>query len=312
MEISVIMSVYNTREDYLRKAIESILEQSFIDFEFIIINDGSKKEVRDTIKSYQDERIIFINNECNIGLTKSLNKGLDIARGKYIARMDADDVSHKRRLEKQYKYMEKHQNVDILGAWINDGKCTIKTDGRISSECRKVRMLFKNAGIIHPTAFIRKKFLVENEIRYDETIKKAQDYKLWVDCLKKGAQISVYPGVLLYYRRHGGQITEEKSGEQDYFRKIIQEALVREIYADISESELNMFFNNERRLQYKEEYVKLCRTLEEENSIKRLYDDTILRYELKDTYIKFRKQDYFDIGYWCYRLKRYIAKCGVF
>lgn len=311
VKISVIMSVYNTKEDYLREAIESILNQSFPDYEFIIVNDGSRDDIKNIIRSYQDHRIVFIDNETNIGLTKSLNKALCVAQGKYIARMDADDISYKHRLEKQYKYMEKHREIDILGAWIYDGKHVEKTDGRISSECRKVRMLFKNAGIMHPTAFIRREFLIEHSIIYDEAIEKAQDYKLWVECLSKGGRISVFPEVLLYYRRHAGQITEDKNGEQRKFQKIIQESLIKEIYPEISERELYLFCNKEEQVQNAEEFIGLCKKIEDKNIYNKKYDAHILKYELKDIYIKYDKSEIFDIGYWWYRIKRYIAKSGI-
>src|SRR3990170_6306785 len=102
-EITVLMSVYNG-ERFLREAIESILNQTYRDFEFLIINDGSTDSSREIILSYNDPRIRLIDNELNIGLTRSLNKGLRLARGKYIARQDADDISFRKRLEKQVAF----------------------------------------------------------------------------------------------------------------------------------------------------------------------------------------------------------------
>jgi glycosyltransferase involved in cell wall biosynthesis len=114
--ISVVMTAYNS-ERYIGPAIESILNQTFHDFEFIIVDDGSSDETDKIVRSYNDKRIVYTKNEKNLGQTKSLNIGIKLSRGKYIARMDADDISHSRRLQTQFDYLEKHNDVSILGSW---------------------------------------------------------------------------------------------------------------------------------------------------------------------------------------------------
>lgn len=113
-KVTVLMSVYNG-EKYLREAVDSILEQTFKDFEFLIVNDGSTDKTAEILKSYQDPRIKIINNEKNIGLTKSLNKGLKVAKGEYIARQDADDISLPERLKKEVEFLEQNINVGLVG-----------------------------------------------------------------------------------------------------------------------------------------------------------------------------------------------------
>ena len=115
--ISVIMPVYNTKEKFLREAVESILNQTFTDFEFIIINDGSDSITEDIILSYKDLRIKYLKNEQNLGIVQSLNKAVKTAKGKYIARMDADDISMPHRLEKQYEFMENHPQCGVCGTY---------------------------------------------------------------------------------------------------------------------------------------------------------------------------------------------------
>src|SRR5688500_15226048 len=114
--ISVVMSAYNS-DKYIAKAIESILNQTFKDFEFIIINDGSKDESLKIIKRYgkKDKRIVLIDNKKNLGLIKSLNKGLKIAKGKYIARMDSDDIAMPQRFKIQLDYLDKNRNIFLVG-----------------------------------------------------------------------------------------------------------------------------------------------------------------------------------------------------
>ncbi len=221
--ISVIMSVYKPEEEYLREAIESILNQTFKEFEYIIIIDGIDKLTSSIIKSFNDDRIKVYQNEKNLGLTKSLNIGLQLATGKYIARMDADDISFPKRLEKQYEYMEKNKDVAVCGCYAkNIGKKGFaKQLWSYNEDVLKIRMMFYNAGIIHPTAFIRKETLQNNNIKYDEAIKKSQDYALWVDILRY-SKIMVIPDVLLGYRRHKNQIISSNSNEVEEYTNIIR------------------------------------------------------------------------------------------
>ena len=110
------MSVYNS-EDYLKEAIDSILGQTYANLEFIIIDDASTDRSLDIVKSYNDKRILLIKNEVNIGLAASLNKGIEIARGKYIARMDSDDISQSNRIYEQVKYLENNPDILCYGSW---------------------------------------------------------------------------------------------------------------------------------------------------------------------------------------------------
>ena len=115
-KISVVMPTYNTQISILREAVDSILNQTFSDFEFIIIDDGSANDTYEYLKSIPDERIKIIKNDTNIGITKSLNIGFRAARGKYIARMDSDDIAFPDRFEKQYAFMESHPDVFVCGS----------------------------------------------------------------------------------------------------------------------------------------------------------------------------------------------------
>lgn len=221
-EVTVLMSVYKPKEEYLRFAIESILSQSFSNFEFLIIIDGIDKNVLSIVESYSDTRINIHQNKENIGLTKSLNIGLKIAKGKYIARMDADDISLKNRLEKQYKYMEKNKEIAVVGSYAkNIGQKGLTRQLHSSdSDVLKIRMMFYNAGIIHPTAFIRKEFIHKYNITYDETIKKSQDYAFWMEVLNYG-EIKLIPEILLHYRVHEGQITNLNNCEIEKYTNLI-------------------------------------------------------------------------------------------
>ncbi|MBL4559904.1 MAG: glycosyltransferase [Labilibaculum sp.] len=218
IEISVLMCVYDEPEDWLRQSIDSVLNQSFDKFEFIIVNDNPKSALIDKILNHykrKDNRIIILNNECNLGLTKSLNKGLKIAKGKYIARMDADDISFKNRFERQYDYMMSNPSIVACGAWaetIGLGKKINKT--HLLTDSKDIHDSFVlYAPFIHPTLFIRNSTLVRNSINYDESFKRAQDYKLALDLMKVG-KLGNIPHILLQYRISINQVTNIHSSDQ--------------------------------------------------------------------------------------------------
>lgn len=237
VKVSVITSVYNVKDEYLIEAIDSMLNQTFDCFEYILINDGSSTSNSEILKSYskKDNRIRLIENPVNIGLTKSLNIGLKNTKGKYIARLDADDVSHKERLQLQFDYMEKHPEIDVLGSWFhhNNGK-TMKTGANFPMEWRKVLLLTSNAGIVHSTAFIRSSFLKDNNIMYDETKKRAQDYKLWLDIALCGGVIEYYPRDLVLFRDHENQISQAYKDEQDMCVLEIRAEIMEKLVPDVS------------------------------------------------------------------------------
>lgn len=219
-DVSVIMSVYNTNSEWLGLAIESILQQTFNNFEFIIIDDKSTDGSVHIIQDYaeKDSRIVFLKNGTNLGLTKSLNRGLEIAKGKYIARMDSDDVSVPDRLEYQFQYMESHQDVAVTGGnvYIEGHDSDFITAYNDDADIMKFQMIFHNAGVPHPTAMIRKSFLDENHISYDETILKSQDYALWSEIMAADGKIKILPKILLEYRVHEGQISASRETQNNY------------------------------------------------------------------------------------------------
>lgn len=199
--ISVVMPVYNG-EKYLREAIDSILNQTCTDFEFIILNDASTDETEEIILSYDDPRIIYVKNETNLQTANTLNKGITLAKGKYIARMDADDISLPERFEKQVRFMEDNPDIDVCGSWI-------KRFGMQNMICRvpethdeiMTGLLF-GCTFVHPAIMGKRSFFLEH--RYSEDYNRAEDYDLWVRTVK-GSEFANLPDVLLLYRIHKEQ-----------------------------------------------------------------------------------------------------------
>ena len=236
-KISVVMSVYNG-EKHLRESIESILNQTFTDFEFIIVNDGSTDNSLEIIKSYDDERIKIINNEENIGLTKSLNKAIKQARGVYIARQDADDISLSNRLELQFKFLEKHPEVALLGT----GIYVIDENGdeiekRIMHPNPK-RSLLKGNRFIHGSVMFRKS-VIDELGAYNETLRYSQDYELWLR-LSKEYDVRNLTVPLYKLRMHKSSILSRKVEEQQMYavlaRKLAMNGIKEETLRDLQDN----------------------------------------------------------------------------
>lgn len=207
VRISVLMSVYND-EKYLRKSVNSALEQSFSDFEFIIIDDGSTDKSLEIVKSYKDPRIRIVRNKNNIGLTKSLNKGLQFAQGEYIARMDADDIALPDRLGKQIDFMDKNPGVGVLGTAIyvidEAGRLITKSRKPLTHPCCVWNLLFRNS-FYHPTVMIKKDLLLSVE-GYSPQHKAGQDRDLWIRVFDK-TKLANLKEPLLLHRKHRKQIS---------------------------------------------------------------------------------------------------------
>lgn len=195
------MPVYNA-EKYLIEAIDSILLQTYTNFEFIIINDGSTDASANIINSYanSDPRVIHVEND-NQGISLSLNHGIKIARGEYIARMDADDISLPDRFKEQIKFMEDNKDIGVCGTWVDligdirDGEYKRHPT---SDEELKVRLLF-SVCFVHPSVIIRRELLIRTNNFYDPNYTSAQDYELW-SRLKNCTQFANIPKTLMKYR----------------------------------------------------------------------------------------------------------------
>ena len=178
------MPVYNASK-YIVESITSILDQTFEDFEFLIINDGSTDDTLKKIKLFADSRIHILNHKKNKGLIKSLNEGIKKSKGKYIARMDADDISHPLRLQKQVQYMEKKHDIGICGTWIKnfgDANYVWQTPG---DPDELNASLFFESMVAHPSVIMRKEFVQRHNIHYRQRYKYIEDYMLWIDGSEK-------------------------------------------------------------------------------------------------------------------------------
>lgn len=211
MMVTVLMPVYNASE-FLRETMDSILDQTYEEFEFLIINDGSTDSSVNIIESYEDERIRLVHNTENIGLIKTLNKGIEIASGKYIVRMDADDIAEKNRIETQVNFMENNSEVAVAGSngvMFLSSKPMIKKPTDFPTRYSEIRckLLFESP-VMHPAVIIRKSVLLENNYRYRDEYKATEDYGLWMEIAKDHKIVNISQK-LLRYRIVSSSITNQ-------------------------------------------------------------------------------------------------------
>lgn len=242
--VSVLMPVYNASK-YLRDAIESILNQTFEDFEFIVINDGSTDSSEEIILSYSDSRIKYYKNETNIRLIATLNKGIELCNGKYIVRMDADDISLPMRIEKQFYFMESHPEVAICGSWFESfGKNS--GIGRYSANHSDImfKMLYQ-CHLCHPSLILRKSSFEQMDYLFDPNFAHAEDYDLFVR-IGQRFRIANIQEVLVKYRHHEGSVSSKYSEIQQKNSNIIRRRQFDNLGCEITEKLLADFI----RLNY--------------------------------------------------------------
>lgn len=283
--ISVIMSVYQVNIDYFKRAVLSIHNQTYKNWELIIINDGDCHNdflYRECIKELSDERIIYILNKVNKGIPTCLNQALEIATGEYIAKMDSDDISLKTRFEHQVKYFDKHPKTNVLGTYVisfGDKQELLIDYNNYSMKYRSVLLFFRNSGLVHPTYMIKRSFLDNNKIMYDVHYKKAQDYRLWVECTKY-SKINCLSKIEFLYRRHFDQISTSGINSQNAYRDEIRLLQLKTLVSDYTEKEKALHLrlcNRNLNCEDMENIDEWCNKILKSNSSKRLFSQFYLK-----------------------------------
>lgn len=287
--ISVIMPVYNTAK-YLSQAIDSILNQNFIDFEFIIIDDCSTDGSLDIIKNYSDERIILIENEINKGYVYGLNYALSFAKGKYIARMDSDDISLPHRFKRQFHLLENNAWVTICGSLMEKIHNSELINYPTSHNEIKVKFL-ENSCLAHPTVMFRKSFIIENNLIYDEYMTPAEDYDLWTKMATCNAFFLNIPERLVKYRIHKNQISNVKEIQRIKNANKIKISYLSNIcYISSCKKLINLNLINNKSVSNKISHLnwvyKQCVFLEDQNDDKQFFDKFYFHKFLDDYKVK--------------------------
>lgn len=219
--ISVLLSVYNDDEN-IKKSIDSILSQSYKNIELLVIDDGSTDHTNEILNSIKDTRLKIFRNEENLGLTKCLNILIKKSQGQILARQDSDDISLPTRLEVQYSLLNKSQlDACTTRAFIKNTKKTIPKFSHLLPI--KFVIKYKNP-FIHGTLMVRKNAVLDIGM-YDENIKYAQDYKLFIELLKKNYKIKILKSKLYILNMENNISSLKKEEQHSFFRKIQKENL---------------------------------------------------------------------------------------
>lgn len=283
--VTILMSVYNN-ESFVGAALESMCNQTYKNLEILVFNDASTDNSAQIIEKYQqsDSRIKFENNQQNCGLTKNLQKGMLLAKGKYIARMDADDIAMPDRIKTQVDFMEKHPDIDILGtSYIpfqdqEEGSEVKQPEGHEAIRCE----LLLQFTLIHPTVMLRRKSFLEKGLNYDASFRYSQDFDLWErSCRVLHAENLNIP-LLRLRSDHAGKISTRKKKPQKECSDRVRRRQLEKLGCDLSNEEIEVFHDfGSHALMYD---IDTIRTLDnalikiiEANDVSRQYDPIILR-----------------------------------
>ena len=219
-KISVILPVYNTPENYLRQAINSILYQTYKDFELIIINDASTNNAEEVILTYKDSRIKYYKNKKNLKVIKTLNKGLKLATGEYIARMDADDISFKTRFEKQVELLDSNPEIGLVsaGCYLMPARSLVMPP--YTHEDMEYLLKFYANCVVHPVVMFRRSVIQEFDLKYSSGYFHVEDYKLWLD-MCKCTKLCTIQEPLLLHNVWPNCVSEKNALEQYYNAKML-------------------------------------------------------------------------------------------
>src|SRR5579872_759837 len=200
--ISVVLPVYNGAL-FLREAVQSIFAQHHADFELIAIDDGSTDDSYAILESFRDPRLRLYQNPANLGMATSFNIGFALARGEFVARMDADDIAEPQRLGTQFAFMRAQPDIVVCGSDVTVfGMITSISDVPAGDGDIKAQFVAAAGNILNPTAFLRRQFLIDHHIRANPNYYACNDLALWIDCMRMGARFANIKAPLLRYRTH--------------------------------------------------------------------------------------------------------------
>lgn len=280
-KVTVLMPVYNGAP-FLQATIKSILAQTFSDFEFLIIDDGSTDATVTIIESFSDKRIRLLRNSERLRLSGALNRGLDEASGIYVARMDADDLAVPFRLEKQVHLLDNHPEVGLCGGWICKFGNVKKEICRFpeSEEQFRVYTLF-DCPCAHPTVMMRKELFDKHNLRYDGWYYPTEDYELWSRAIELFSCVNI-PEVLLNYRVHDSSMTCSDWSEMDSKAAAIAGTQLSKMGLNLTDEEILFHRNICRGTSYRSSDIdgvlqgeKWLKYLLEKNRVKSRYNESV-------------------------------------
>jgi len=290
-ELSIIMPVYNV-EYFVASAIQSVLEQTYQDFELIIINDGSTDGSKTVINSFTDKRISYFENEINSGIVYSRNKGLKMAKGKFVGMFDADDIAHREKFEKQIAFLEKNPEFGMVGSWAKfidaEGK-HIPSGWKLKAKPEAIPaiMLFKNYFV--QSAVLYRRECISN-YKFQDGFDILEDYLMWYEILKK-YKVWNLQEYLIKYRIHEGGVTKKYQLEKEEKEREVFRIQIQGIGIEPTEDELKIHqlirndlpVSNLQTLKSIEQWLLKIITA---NNISKIYNQKILKKVVRNRWIK--------------------------
>ena len=241
-KISAVMALYNTPYNYLQSTVESLLNQTFNDFELIVIDDASTVDYSVFFEQFNDERIKYFKLEKNAGPGHARNEGIKKATGEYIANCDSDDVYLPQRLELQAKFLDENPNISLIGTTFRFSNKKRLSILPLNDADIKTFMLF-NSPLCNPTIMFRREEFVSKNLFYPEDINFAEDYELWIDAMFSGVKMANLEDFLMIYTRRAGQLSKEKSEKQIAILKKLYAKILSNIGIEATPAQLELHHN---------------------------------------------------------------------
>lgn len=299
--VSVIMPVYNS-EKHLKEAIDSILNQTYKNIELIVIDDGSVDNSIKIIKNIKSDKIVFLKNERNIGVSATRNKGFSIAKGKYIALMDSDDISPLYRIEKQVEFLENNIEYGLVGGHYESFKKYLFFTRRklrkhsLSEKHIEVNLNFLGA-IVGGSTMIRSEVLFKNNLEFDTSLRIAEDFDLWRR-IGQFSKVTNIDELLIHYRKHrNNSIKNREKNDLHMTRAIIKSF-------DDLDIDIKNLFNDQYKLKNMNSFLEMNSYLEDminQNLISKKYDQKFLEKASSDLLFWFFKRHIDILGYELYK-----------
>ncbi len=280
-KVSVVMPVFNG-EQFVEEAVRSILAQTYTDFDFIIIDDGSTDRTLDILSRIRDSRIRLVTHRQNQGLIDSLNEGFALSTGKYLARMDCDDVAHPSRLLKQVQFLDRNTSVGVVGSSARIiGAKTGSIHPPRGHELIKISCLF-DSPMVHPSVILRKDVL--SDPVYDKSYTHAEDYELWARLLLNGVRLHNLSDELLDYRVHNAQVSTQHRSMQVRAADAVRSIWVDKLGVDLGDTSLGLHraiaLRDFKEVDNPMKVIDYLEKLIDLNRVNPVFDQDLLRGEL--------------------------------
>ena len=300
-KLAVLLPAFNAAL-YIKESIDSVLNQTYDDFDLYIFDDCSTDETAEIIKSYRDSRIFYIQNETNIGVTKTLNRGLEflLSQYEYIARMDADDWCFPERFEKQLHYLESHPETILCGTqgyWLKDWSLDPQDGWEFPTDSGYIKYyLLFGATFGHSSVILRSQTMIENNLRYDETKINCQDWELWVRMSRIG-KLANLPDFLMKYRIL--EDSNHRAAEKQKIHYQNRSKIIANYWGDFgitfSEKEINDFYYSTEKISESDFKFNLEQLMKAFNTIFSISTSELSREDQKNfNYLLARKL----LSYW--------------